>query len=101
MGLSAIGIAMASGPLLATLQTLVPARMRALSIATLYLFANLIGSGLGPLAVGILSDRLRLMLGEESLRYALLTLSPGYFWAGWHLWRASRSIALDFRAAGG
>jgi MFS family permease len=98
MGLSAMGIAMASGPLLATIQTLVPERMRALSIAMIYLFANLIGSGLGPLAVGALSDALRPVLGEESLRYALLALSPGYFWVGWHLWRASRCVMADLAA---
>ena len=48
----------------AVIQTLVPKRMRATSIALIYLFANLIGMGLGPLAVGVLSDALRPLLGE-------------------------------------
>lgn len=97
MGLSAVGYTMTHSPLLATIQTLVPARMRAMSIATVHLFANLIGMGLGPLAVGVMSDAFRPVLGEESLRYALLALCPGYFWAGLHAWRASQSVTHDLQ----
>jgi MFS family permease len=84
-----------NGPLLATVQTLVPERMRAMSIALIFLFANLIGMGLGPLAAGALSDALRPWAGQESLRCALLVLSPGYFWAAWHFWHASRTVTQD------
>jgi MFS family permease len=91
--------ALINGPLFATIQTLVPQRMRAVSIAMLYLFANLIGMGLGPLAAGALSDAFRHWAGDESLRYALLTLCPGYLWSGWHLWRASTTVARDLKAA--
>ena len=84
-----------NGPLFATIQTLVPPRMRATAIAIIYLFANLIGVGLGPLAAGMLSDALRPLAGEESLRYALLALCPGYAWGGWHLWRASKTVTRD------
>lgn len=62
------------------------------------LVANLIGMGLGPLATGALSDALRPWASEESLRYALLTLAPGYCWAGWHAWRASATVARDLAA---
>lgn len=99
MALANLGGNMAQGPILATIQTLVPPRMRAMSIALVYLFANLIGMGLGPLAAGALSDTLRPLFGEESLRYALVILCPGYFWAAWHLWRASRTVATDLKAA--
>lgn len=98
MGLAAVGAATAIGPLFATIQTLVPERIRATSIAIIYLFANLIGMGLGPLAAGALSDALRPLVGEESLRYALLALCPGYLWAGWHLWRGSRTVTRDLEA---
>ena len=47
MAVAAVGGAAAIGPLFATIQTLVPERMRAVSIAIIYLFANLIGLGLG------------------------------------------------------
>lgn len=99
MGLATVGAYMAVGPLFATIQTLVPPRMRAISLAIIYLFANLIGMGLGPLAAGALSDALRPQLGEESLRYALLALCPGYLWAGWHLWQGSRTVIHDLEQA--
>jgi MFS transporter, Spinster family, sphingosine-1-phosphate transporter len=98
MGLAAVGVTTANGPLFATIQTLVPSRMRALSIAMIYLFANLIGMGCGPLAAGMLSDALQPALGQESLRYALLLLAPGYFWGAWHLWRASSTVGRDLAA---
>lgn len=94
-----IGSYLTTGPLFATLQTLVPGRMRATSLAIMYLFSNLIGLGLGPLIVGALSDALRPMFAEDSLRYALLALCPGYVWAAWHVWRASTSITGDLKAA--
>lgn len=95
LGLASVGVYTTTGPLFATIQTLVPERMRAMSIALLYLFANLIGMGLGPLAAGALSDAFRPWVGEESLRYALLILCPGYFWGGWHLWQGSRTVSRD------
>jgi MFS family permease len=95
MALSVLGGATTIGPLFATIQSLVPARMRATSIAVIYLCTNLIGLGLGPLAVGALSDGLRPWAGERSLRDALLAMSPGYLWAAWHYWRATKTIARD------
>jgi MFS family permease len=87
-----------NGPLFALIQTLVPQRMRATAVAVIFLFANLIG-GLGPWAAGALSDALRPLAGEESLRYSLLALCPGYFWSAWHFWRASKTVGDDVQAA--
>jgi len=95
MALAAFGSATTIGPLFATIQTLVPSDMRATAVAVVYLFANLVGLGIGPLAAGALSDALRPLVGEESLRYALLALTPGYLWCGWHLWCAGRTIRED------
>lgn len=103
-GMMALGSVVSSltvGPLFATIQTLVPPRMRAMSIAIIYLFANLLGLGFGPLAVGALSDALRPLFGAESLRYALLALCPGYLWVAWHLWRAGESVTRDLIAIEG
>lgn len=91
LAITSIGGAGASGPLFAASQTLVPPHMRATSIAVMYFFCNLIGLGLGPLAVGALSDALQPALGRESLRYALLAFAPGYLWCAWHLWRAGQA----------
>ncbi len=95
LAVATFGSYVVQGPILAAIQSLAPARIRALSFAILYLFANLIGFGLGPLAAGMLSDALQPMFGVESLRFALVLLCPGYFWAAWHLWRASRTVIDD------
>jgi MFS family permease len=99
LALAAVGGNVVQGPILGSMQTLVPPRMRAMSIALVYLFANLVGMGFGPLAAGALSDALQPQFGQDSLRYALAILSPGYLWAAWHLWRAGMTIARDFSAA--
>lgn len=95
MAVAAVGAAMNTGPLFAILQTLIPERMRATSVAVLFLSANLIGLGFGPLLVGILSDAFAPWAGKEALRYALLALCPGYLWGAWHLALASRTALRD------
>jgi MFS family permease len=97
LGIAAGTSAAVYGPVFAILQSLVPESMRAVSVALIYLFANLVGMGVGPLATGILSDSLRALLGEESLRYALLVLTPGFLPIAWCLYRASRVVAADLR----
>jgi predicted MFS family arabinose efflux permease len=99
LALGTLTAAMTSGPLFATIQSLVPEAMRATSVALIYLFANLIGLGLGPLAVGALSDAFTPWAGEDSLRYALLAMSPGFLWAAWHLWQAGNTVARDIEPA--
>jgi len=95
MTVASLGLGTVSGPMFATIQTLVPSRIRATAIAILYLFANLVGMGLGPLAVGALSDWLQASSGGDSLRYALLGLCPGYVWCAIHLWRAAATVMED------
>ena len=99
LGFAFLALTATNGPFLAIVQTLVAPRMRAMSVAVIYLFANLIGMGLGPLAAGALSDTLHPRFGHESLRYALLLLCPGFLWCVWHLWRASQTVAGDLAGA--
>lgn len=99
IGLSTFSLAAVNGPLFSAFQTLMPARMRAVATALVYLVANLIGMGLGPLAAGVLSDALNPRFGEESLRYALLAFSPGYAIVALCLWHASKSILGDLADA--
>jgi MFS transporter, Spinster family, sphingosine-1-phosphate transporter len=101
IGLSSFALYGVSGPFIATIQTLVPERMRAMAFAIVYFAANLIGMGFGPLAAGALSDSFRSWAGEESLRFALLALTPGYLWAGWHAWRSSQCVARDLETTSG
>jgi MFS family permease len=98
LGLFGLAASVLSGPIFAILQTLVPPEQRATSIALISLLVSLVGSGLGPLTAGVLSDVLRPWFGEESLRYALLALTPGYLLGGWHLWKASNTVTRDLAA---
>lgn len=76
------------GPTFALIQGLAPMRMRALWAAITLLVINLIGLGLGPTLIGMVSDLLRPSFGEQSLRYAMLIVTAATPWALWHYWRA-------------
>ena len=81
------------GPTYAAIQTIAPTTMRTQASALFLFMFNLLGLGVGPLLVGILSDTLAPALGENSLRYAmsiamLLVLLGGYFF-----WRAAPRYA--------
>lgn len=64
------------GPCLAMTHGLVGLRMRATASAILFFVLNLIGLGLGPLVIGVLSDALAPSYAVESLRYAMLYTMP-------------------------
>ena len=82
--------------------SLVGARMRASTSAIYFLVLNIIGLGLGPWSVGVLSDRLQPSMGVESLRYAMVYLFPAVMaWAAFHFYRASKTIEKDLAAAPG
>jgi MFS family permease len=72
---SAIFGAFYLGPTIAITHTLVTPSMRAMASAILFFVLNLIGLGLGPLAVGAISDALAPSLGSDSLRYAIAAVS--------------------------
>jgi len=63
------------GPTIAIAHTLVRPGMRAMASAVLFFILNLIGLGLGPLSVGVLSDVLAASMGTDSLRYAIALVS--------------------------
>mgnify|MGYP003915889399 CR=1 FL=1 len=98
MAVLALMFALINGPIFSSIQSLVNDRMRSTAIALIFLLANLIGSGLGPLAVGALSDLLAPIYGQESLRYASLLFAPGYMWVAFYYWKASKTIEADIRA---
>lgn len=86
-------------PSLAMTQALVTLRMRAAASAVLFLVLNLIGMGLGPQLAGILSDLYEASYGQESLRYALLTMSVVWVWAAFHYFLAARTLKDDIERA--
>jgi len=85
------------GPIYALLQRLVPDAMRATALALVMLFANLVGMGLGPQVVGVLSDMFLPAFGTDSLKYAMLTTSLLAFWSAYHFWVASKTVSQDLR----
>jgi MFS family permease len=88
------------GNTIATSHGLVGQRMRATASAILFLILNIIGLGLGPATIGILSDYLAPSYGAESLRYALVILVPAVmFWSACHFYLASRTLREDLAAA--
>ena len=60
------------GPVLSSIQHVVPPHMRATASAVFLFVNNLIGIGLGTVALGALSDALSVQFGADSLRYAIL-----------------------------
>lgn len=88
------------GSTIATTHNLVGLRMRALSSAILFFILNIIGLGLGPLLVGMLSDYLLPEFGEHSLRWAMLYLLPGVMaWSTVHFFYSARSLREDLARA--
>ena len=83
------------GPSFAMTQALVSLRMRAVASAILLFVLNLIGMGLGPYFVGILSDLFAPTLGVESIRYALCIAVLVNVWAGVHYFIGARSVRGD------
>ncbi|NML05006.1 MFS transporter [Sphingomonas sp. G-3-2-10] len=76
------------GPSFALIQGLAPMRQRALWAAITLLVINLVGLGLGPTLVGVISTLLKPALGADSLRWAMVTFAAVTPWAIFHYWRA-------------
>jgi predicted MFS family arabinose efflux permease len=87
------------GPSFGTIQNLAPTRMRAMASALMLFILNIIGLGLGPFLVGVLSDLLSGTFGIDSLRYAILIATVAYFWAAAHFVIAGKTIRQDLEAA--
>lgn len=89
------------GPTFAAIQLLARDETRAVAVSVYLLIAGLIGMGLGPLFVGVLSDVFTGQ-GESSgdgLVHALTVLTIFNIWAGLHFFLAARGLQRD--AAGG
>lgn len=87
------------GPSYATAQALAAPGNRAMASAVLLFSKALLGMGLGPLLVGLLSDQLAPVAGTHSLRYGLLLVPLFNLWAGWHFFVAARHLRADLLRA--
>ena len=81
-------------------QGLVQLRMRAVASGILLFIINIIGLGLGPQVVGILSDLLSNSYGESSLRYALLICSLINLWAAYHYYVGGKYLKDELVTSG-
>jgi predicted MFS family arabinose efflux permease len=87
------------GPIQATLQGLSGVRTRGMAIAIMLFVNNLVGLGLGPQVVGILSDVLQPSTGVDSLRYALIIALVGASaLSALHFVLAARTLRADLHA---
>jgi MFS family permease len=66
------------GPVLTSIQHIVPPNMRTTASAFFLFINNLLGIGVGTWFFGALSDRLKPQYGDEALRYSLL-IGLGFF----------------------
>lgn len=86
------------GPVLTSVQHLVPPNMRATASACFLLINNLIGLGLGSTLIGAVSQALTPAYGDEALRYAVAAGLGLYGVAGLLMVLAARTLRRDWVA---
>ncbi len=84
------------GPVLTAFQHLAPPNMRATASAIFLFINNLIGIGIGNLAIGAISDGLYARFGDESLRYAILSGTVFYVLAAALLFFTAPRLKKDW-----
>jgi predicted MFS family arabinose efflux permease len=84
------------GPVLSAIQHVVPPTMRATASAIFLFINNLIGIGLGTVALGIISDNLEARFGDDSLRYAILSGTGFYLIAATLFLSSAKRLAKDW-----
>ena len=88
------------GPVMAMIQNLAGLRRRAVGAAFYLFLANLVSMTLGPVIIGLISDFFNADYGDNSLRYAILSLVViTSVWAPVHFFLASRTLREDLEAA--
>jgi MFS family permease len=86
------------GPGISSMLSVAPPNMRAPASAIQLFIANLVSLGLGPLAVGLISDTLAKSMGPaEGLRWALVMASFLGLLAAVSFWVASRTLERDLK----
>ena len=75
------------GIIFAVLQSEAPVEMRSVVAAVNLFILNIIGMGLGPLMVGIVSDYMEPTVGIDGLRYGLIAVTILPIWGAGHVWR--------------
>jgi MFS family permease len=98
-GLNALVTMTWYGPAYTAWFSLVPANMRATNSAVSLFVANLLGLGLAPLGVGLLSDHYGASLGSgEGIRWALISLTGVGVLTGLLFWMAAKTFRAEMEA---
>jgi len=84
------------GPVLSAIQHVVPPNMRATASAIFLFINNLIGIGVGTMAIGMLSDNLQARYGDDSLRYAILAGTSFYIAASILFFLSAKYLKNDW-----
>lgn len=84
---------------LSAIQSFAEPHRRATAIAIVLMLSSLVGLGVGPTAVGVLSDALSSATGDDSLRYALVISTAFLLWASVHFLFAARHASAGAVAA--
>tara|TARA_A100001391_G_scaffold7621_9_gene5060 strand:+ start:15760 stop:17061 length:1302 start_codon:yes stop_codon:yes gene_type:complete len=100
LGLETMLVISTIGPLFALLLSASQPRTRSVAIALFLFVSNLVGQGSGPLISGMISDALLPSLGDESIRFGMLTAVGAALLASACCFASGRNIAADrLRAA--
>jgi pimeloyl-ACP methyl ester carboxylesterase/predicted MFS family arabinose efflux permease len=92
---TALGLAWI-GPVVSAFQHIVPMNMRATATAVFLLINNLLGLALGDVIIGALSDGMRGLYGDESLRYSILAGTVFYLIAACFFFLAAPQLKHDW-----
>ena len=84
------------GPVTTAVQHLVPQPMRSTASASFLLINNLIGLGVGPTLIGMLSELFKERFGTEALRYASVSVVGFYLLAALLMLFAVRRLQADW-----
>lgn len=82
------------GPCVALAVSLVPASRRGVTSTVMLIVQNMLAFALGPLLIGLASDALHPVYGEDTLRYALAVMLFAPAAASLLLWQARRRITV-------
>mgnify|MGYP002620462468 CR=1 FL=1 len=83
------------GPALAMIHSVVRPEMRAVATALMMFICNMLGLGMGPLLVGLMSDFFTPQFGAFGLAIALMVLSLLSLWGGVHFFLATKTLRQD------
>lgn len=82
-------------PIFAALHNSVPIRARAISVAMMKFVTAIVGLGLGPAMVGVLSDLLQPVFGSDSLRIAVIGMANLSVMGALFLFLAKRALERE------